>query len=76
MARAGSFGNIRKPPSGRYQARYWHLGKQVAAETTFTSKTDAHRLARHGRGRHAPGHLGRSRRRPHPVRRVRDPVDR
>ena len=38
MARARSFGNIRKLPSGRYQARYWHLGKQVAADTTFASK--------------------------------------
>ena len=43
MARARSFGNIRKLPSGRYQARYWHLGKQVAADTTFASKTDARR---------------------------------
>ncbi len=41
MARARSFGNIRKLPSGRYQARYWHLGKQGAADTTFASKTDA-----------------------------------
>ena len=43
MARARSFGNIRKLPSGRYQARYWHLGAQVAADTTFASKTDARR---------------------------------
>ena len=43
MARARSFGNIRKLPSGRYQARYWRLGKQVAADTTFASKTDARR---------------------------------
>ena len=43
MARARSFGNIRKLPSGRYQARYWHLGKQVAADTTFANKTDARR---------------------------------
>jgi len=34
MARARSFGNIRKLPSGRYQARSWRLGKQVAADTT------------------------------------------
>lgn len=27
MARARSFGNIRKLPSGRYQARYWRLGR-------------------------------------------------
>ncbi|MDH4074880.1 MAG: site-specific integrase [Acidimicrobiia bacterium] len=43
MARARSFGNIRQLPSGRYQARYWRLGKQVAADTTFASKTDARR---------------------------------
>jgi site-specific recombinase XerC len=41
MARARSFGNIRKSPSGRYQARYWHLGRQIPAEDTFASKTDA-----------------------------------
>ena len=43
MARARSFGNIRKLPSGRSQARYWRRGKQVAADTTFASKTDARR---------------------------------
>ncbi len=43
MARARSFGNIRKLPSGRYQARYWHLGKQIPADTTFANKTDARR---------------------------------
>jgi len=43
VARARSFGNIRKLPSGRYQARYWRLGKQVAADTAFASKTDARR---------------------------------
>ncbi len=43
MARARSFGNIRKLPSGRYQARYWHLGKQIPAVTTFANKTDARR---------------------------------
>lgn len=37
------FGNIRKLPSGRYQARYWYLGKQVPADTTFTTKADARR---------------------------------
>jgi integrase len=41
MARARSFGNIRRLPSGRYQARYWHLGRQIPAEDTFASKTDA-----------------------------------
>ena len=43
MARARSFGNIRKLPSDRYQGRYWHLGKQVAADTTFANKTDVRR---------------------------------
>ena len=43
MARARPFGNIRKLPSGRYQPRYWHLGKQIPADTTFTSKSDARR---------------------------------
>jgi hypothetical protein len=32
MARARSFGNVRKLPSGRYQARYWDLGKQIPAD--------------------------------------------
>lgn len=39
MAGARSF--IRKPPSGRYQARYWHLGRQIPADDTFATKTDA-----------------------------------
>ena len=43
MARARSFGSIRQLPSGRYQARYWHLGKQIPADTTFANKTDARR---------------------------------
>ncbi len=41
MTTVRSFGTIRKLPSGRYQARYWHLGQQVAADTTFATKTDA-----------------------------------
>lgn len=41
MANSRPFGNIRKLPSGRYQARYWHLGKQVPADTTFGTKADA-----------------------------------
>lgn len=43
MVRARSFGSIRKLPSDRYQARYWHLGKQVAAEHTYVNKIDARR---------------------------------
>ena len=41
MSNVRSFGTIRKLPSGRFQARYWHLGKQVSADTTFPNKTDA-----------------------------------
>lgn len=41
MARSRPFGNIRKLPSGRYQARYYQLGKQVPAEVTFVTKADA-----------------------------------
>lgn len=41
MARSRPFGNIRKLPSGRYQARYWRLGKQVPADVTFATKADA-----------------------------------
>lgn len=39
--RTRSFESIRKLPSGKYQARYWHLGKQIAAEHTSAAKTDA-----------------------------------
>jgi len=38
---ARQFGTIRRLPSGRFQARYWHLGDQVSAGTTFTTKTEA-----------------------------------
>ncbi len=41
MASTRRFGNIRKLPSGRYQARYWHLGKQVPADRMFATKADA-----------------------------------
>ena len=41
MSPARQFGTIRRLPSGRYQARYWHLGEQVSAGTTFATKTDA-----------------------------------
>jgi hypothetical protein len=74
MARARSFGNIRKLPSGRYQARYWNLGKQIPADTTFANKTEA--LARDDRGRHGPRRVDRPDRRRAPVRRVRDSVGR
>ena len=41
MAPTRRFGTIRKLPSGRYQARYSHLGKQIGAEVTFATKADA-----------------------------------
>jgi integrase len=41
MGSSRPFGNIRKLKSGRYQARYYHLGKQVPAETTFATKVEA-----------------------------------
>jgi hypothetical protein len=41
MGKINAFGTIRKLPSGRYQARYWHLGKQVSGGTTFPKKADA-----------------------------------
>jgi integrase len=41
MARARAFGTIRQLPSGRFQARYRHLGKQIPAEVTFATKGDA-----------------------------------
>lgn len=41
MAHSRPFGNIRKLPSGRYQARYWHLGAQVPADITFATKAEA-----------------------------------
>lgn len=43
MSAARQFGTIRKLPSGRFQARYSHLGKQVGAKDTFATKTDARR---------------------------------
>lgn len=43
MSSARQFGTIRKLPSGRFQARYSQLGKQVGAPDTFPTKTDARR---------------------------------
>jgi len=42
MATKRPFGTIRKLPSGRYQVRYRHLGRQVASGQTFTTKAEAH----------------------------------
>jgi integrase len=41
MTKARAFGTIRKLPSGRFQARYWHLGKQVSSGSSFAAKADA-----------------------------------
>lgn len=41
MSKMRQFGNVRKLASGKYQARYWSLGRQVAAPTTFKTKADA-----------------------------------
>jgi len=38
-----AFGGVRRLPSGRYQATYWHNGKQFKGEGTFVAKTDAHK---------------------------------
>ncbi len=35
------FGNVRKLPSRRYQASYWHEGKRYIAPDTFVAKADA-----------------------------------
>jgi len=35
------FGNVRKLPSGRYQASYWQEGERYVAEATFPAKADA-----------------------------------
>jgi len=43
MVRARQFGSIRQLPSDRYQARYWHRGKQIPADHTFDTKRDARR---------------------------------
>jgi len=34
------FGSVRKLPSGRYQASYWHLAERQVAPQTFTTKAD------------------------------------
>ena len=36
------FGNVRKLPSGRYQASYWFDGRRHIASRTFGTRTDAH----------------------------------
>jgi integrase len=41
MAGRRHFGNVRKLPSGRYQASYWHEGLRQVADLTFATKGDA-----------------------------------
>jgi hypothetical protein len=41
MGTTRSFGSIRQLPSGRYQARYRHLGRRITADTTFKTKAEA-----------------------------------
>lgn len=43
MAARRHFGSVRKLPSGRYQASYWHLAERHTALETFVSKSDAQR---------------------------------
>ena len=58
------FGNIRRFPSGQYQASYWHDGRRHVAPTTFQSKADANAFldagsAAMGRGDWIDPELGR-----------------
>jgi hypothetical protein len=39
--RRNHFGSVRKLPSGRYQARYWHAGAEHSAPVTYLTKADA-----------------------------------
>ena len=41
MAKKRHFGNLRRRPSGRYQASYWHLGRRHVADRTFATKAEA-----------------------------------
>jgi integrase len=41
VARRREFGSVRKLPSGRWQASYWHEGARHTAEDTFATKSDA-----------------------------------
>ena len=35
------FGNVRKLPSGKYQASYWHIGVRHVAPRTYATNSDA-----------------------------------
>lgn len=41
MGNRRQFGSLRKLPSGRWQASYWHLGHRHIAPVTFAFKADA-----------------------------------
>lgn len=41
MPKRRHFGSVRKLPSGRWQASYWHQGSRHTAPSTFPTKTDA-----------------------------------
>src|SRR6516165_6438136 len=41
MASRPAFGSVRKLPSGRYQASYWHKAARHTATHTFVRKSDA-----------------------------------
>jgi integrase len=41
MTNRRHFGTVRKLPSGRFQASYWHDGARHTAPNTFTAKADA-----------------------------------
>lgn len=41
MGTNSSFGSVRKLPSGRFQVRYFHLGRRTSADSTFATKADA-----------------------------------
>ena len=45
------FGSVRRLPSGRWQAGYWHQGLHNVAPATFVTKADALRVSRGRRDR-------------------------
>lgn len=42
MSKRAHFGSVRKLPSGRYQASYWHNATRHIGSDTFKTKGDAH----------------------------------
>lgn len=42
MSKRAHFGSVRKLPSGRYQASYWHNATRHIGSETFKTKGDAH----------------------------------